>query len=209
MNLKSILAGAAAVAVLGNVSAAVFVTSAGSTAGNSANAGAVSLIWYSPSATFDISSLGVFAPTGGSDVLTVSLWTEGAGSPTRTVSIDTSTGTPDSNGFLYSSVPTFTTAPSGHYALTVSGYVSNQIGDRLGTDATVNYDASLYTAISGILNWDGSTNPYLNSNYIDPTRFSFASFGGSLTPVPEPEVYASIAGLALVGYGLFRRQARK
>ena len=67
MNLKSILAGAAAVAVLGNVSAAVFVTglSGSPTASNSADAGHVAYLFYtSTSVAYSIDSLGVYAPTG-------------------------------------------------------------------------------------------------------------------------------------------------
>ena len=213
MILKSILAGAAAAAVLGNISAAVFVTSAGSTAGSTAadNAGKVGVIWYANS-VYNIDSLGVFAPAGSqTDTLTVTLWQEGNPTALRSVDIDTSATAPDSNGFIYASIPSFTTTVggSGHYGLTVSGYSANKIADNLApiSNSPVAYNSSLYSALSGIVNWSGTGNVYSSGGFNDPTRFTFASF--TTTPVPEPEVYASIAGLALVGFGLYRRQIRK
>ena len=215
MILKSILTGAAVVAVLGNVSAAVFVTGlSGSPAASSTSAdyaGKVSVIFYGSSTPYNIDALGVYAPAGSqTDTLTVSLWQENVPAPLRSVSIDTSATTPDSNGFIYANIASFTTAgTSGHYALTVTGYSVNKIGDSLApsTDPSVAYDNSLYTAISGIINWNGTANPYASGGFNDATRFTFASF--TTSPVPEPEVYASIAGLALVGFGLYRRQIRK
>ena len=205
MILKSILASAVAVAVLGNVSAAVFLTSGASTASDPLNAGSAAVIFYAGSTAYTIDSLGVFAPTG-TENLTVSLWVEGSGSPVRSITIPT--GSPDGTGFVYATIPSYLTAANGHYALAVTGYTTTGIGDTDAPylDGPAAYNGALQSAVAGIFGWDGATNPY-NFSSTTSSRFTIASF--TATPVPEPEVYASIAGLALVGFGLYRRQVRK
>lgn len=204
MILKSILASTAALAVLGNVSAAVFVTSGASTASDTANAGTSGVIFYANSA-YSIDTLGVFAPTG-TENLTVSLWVEGDVSPVRSITIPT--GSPDGTGFVYATIPSYITSLGGHYGLTVTGYTTTGIGDTDApyNDGAASYNGTLQNAVAGVFNWTPGTNPYSASSTTS-SRFTIASF--TTTPVPEPEVYASIAGLALVGFGLYRRQARK
>ena len=140
--------------------------------------------------------------------MTVQLWKEGDSSPLRTV--DISSGVADSNGFVYSNLSSgYTVSLGEHLAIQVIGYSSNKIGDSSGfSDPSPSFDGSLTSALVTTLGVDGVANPYtFTSTFPSNNRYTFASF--TTTPVPEPEVYASIAGLALVGYGLFRRQVRK
>lgn len=52
------------------------------------------------------------------------------------------------------------------------------------------------------------TNPWASlTTDLGEARLTTASF--KTAAVPEPEVYATVAGLMLVGFGLYRRQVSK
>ena len=100
------------------------------------------------------------------------------------------------------SLPTYTIAANISYALSVSGYgAGNQIG-AVG-DPAVSYPSASQRVDLG---FDGVGNPYHDGAWSAPGGFrGIASFSTVLSTVPEPETYAMLAGLGLVGFGLYRR----
>ena len=93
----------------------------------------------------------------------------------------------------------------GSYGILVSS-VTLAGGDSVGT--TFNGDGlPTFTSGQGVVATsalgDAVGGP-LASPSIDARRFKLANF--EFTPVPEPETYAMIAGLGLVGFGLWRKR---
>lgn len=88
----------------------------------------------------------------------------------------------------------------------MTGYNGTQkFGDNLAGDAAPVY--AFANAFQGDFHWSGSGNPLVGAEYIGNHRYTIASF--TTAAVPEPEVYATVAGLMLVGFGLYRRQVSK
>ncbi|HTH48598.1 MAG TPA: hypothetical protein VMB21_13885 [Candidatus Limnocylindria bacterium] len=210
MNLKTILAASAAIAALGTASAAVFVTGHTGTVNdsNTASAGTVGIEFFPHQDGVVIDTLGVFAPNGtGGATLQISLWDASGSTALATVGISGTSSDADSDGFIYASITPVSVAQNNPYMLAVTGYTTSGIGDETLGDATPTYNNVVTWVISSYF-WDGgSGNPELSKNNPTSSRFTVASF--TTSAVPEPEVYASVAGLALVGYGLYRRQVRK
>ena len=211
--MKSTLSTLCMLAGLSSASAAAFsISNPGSI---TANGGSGNLV----ATAFDLSEnqtatqLGVYAPGGIIvDTLVVSLWSGGtlgtyssSSAALATVTFNPATYSVNAAGYVFlpiSSVSLFTTQD---YALSVSGYgvgpgSRNQIGFG-GGDPTPLYSGA--TAQIDLA-WDGVGNPYHDAAYNSAGNgHNIASF--STTPVPEPETCAMLAGLGLVGFGLYRR----
>lgn len=214
MNINKSLTIAVAVAGLYQASAAVFVTNTGSltATGGSANNTAIS---FQVTSALTVGSLGAYVPGGFSgDTLTVSLWQGGASDPFASssaalASTVISSGTPDSTGYVYAGVSSVSLVPGTFYAITVSGRVSTQNGNAADNVPTFNLVSTVLDLVK-IGGGDFTGNPFAGGNGIgfnainvNTTHFNSGSF--STAAVPEPETYAMLAGLGLVGFGLYRR----
>ena len=203
MNNKNILNGVVAIAALTlgvQLSAATFVTATGGSA-TGAPQNDIYTLFTAVGAT-SVDSLGVFVPAGFfGDTLTVSLWN----STTLLATTSISSGTPDGTGFVYKPLASSAILTGGVvYGLTVQGYTTAKVGDAgSAPDTAFTVNVGL---VSGVFDgtYTGGGNPFGNTTVANfPARYTTASFEAS--PVPEPETYAMLAGLGLVGFGLYRR----
>ena len=211
---KNLLLSVAALGLLSQASAAVFVTSAGTTA-NGTQAG----VGHNPDTLFIafslnapgqvVSSLGVFAGDVDSGTHTfattmhVSLWSEHGG---LLSSANITSGTVQ-GGFVYGGISPVALT-TDNYALVVTGFsATDKFGDQQFTpDTHPVYNG--FASFAQEASYSGVGNPFASVAYnIGANRVTLASF--TSTAVPEPEVFATVAGVMLVGFGLYRRQVSK
>jgi hypothetical protein len=208
MKHNHILASLAALTFVSQACAAIFVTSSGSTTGGtSAGIANGSALMFTATSSVSVTDLGVFAPfVGNFPTLTVTLWKQGVVAPIATA--DISGGTRESN-FIYASVSGSLVA-GANYALAVTGYNGTvSFGDTAHADSAPVYSAAIGTFNHNYEYTGGvGTNPWASfTTDLGEARLTTASF--KTAAVPEPEVYATVAGLMLVGFGLYRRQVSK
>lgn len=211
MNKKNLFLAAVALSASTQLGAATFITVSSQTADANPSAGYAFLFNAKTGSAQSVDSLAVYVPAGSAsgETLVVSLWNASGVIATSTFSPLTANS---GDGFAYSapSVPV-TLVPGAKYALTVSGYTSSLVGYAFGSPfVTPSFNAAIGTAPYDISGFTGfNSNPVLAGfpNANSPAQFTFASLATS--PVPEPETYAMMAGLGLLGFGLYRRQVRK
>ena len=195
MNKKLTLSTLSALALICQASAATFVTSSEATgAATGAFANAFGLV----SGTVTINTLGAYdsgASATLADPLTVTLWIFGSATPLRQVTIPAGAVSPVGN-FVYSPITPIVLDAANYYAITVEGFTVTTPFNKI-TPAV--FDTTLFNLISGSEYTTG--NPY--DNYGTTPAYGAGSF--QTAPVPEPETYAMMAGLGLVGFGLYRR----
>lgn len=95
--------------------------------------------------------------------------------------------------------------PAGQYGILVSSVTLGGT-DRIGT-TFLGDGLPTFTSGQSVVatpNLGDAVGGPLSSPSIDFRRFKIANF--DFTPVPEPETYAMIAGLGLVGFGLWRKR---
>jgi hypothetical protein len=213
----------ASVAALSHVSAQVFVTSSDSSANSFVinEADQVAILFGGGSfgggsSSITVTELGAFSPgTDGTSVdfggnLTVTLWQSGVSSPLASVSIGG--GTIDGN-FVYKSVtPVTIDTLHNNYALTVVGWNGVDIDyGKVPNESAPTYDSAYAYYQDYHYTGTTATNPWasLDTGYGTAGTGVFTLGSINTTAVPEPEVYAALTGLALVGFGLYRRQVAK
>ena len=98
--------------------------------------------------------------------------------------------------FDYAFTPSTTTTYSGLGAVTA---YDTYYGGGTGTAGNV------FNGVSGL----GTPNTPAGGTWLGGFSARFRGVNFDFTPVPEPSTYALIGGLALVGFGLFRRQVSK
>jgi len=115
--------------------------------------------------------------------------------PTTTV-----TGFEDGSiaGFVYKNLASPINLTAGYYTIAVSGFT-----------ATTPYNdvtAATFDSVITQFGSEGGQNVAGNSATFNSNNIAAGSFSTvAVTPVPEPETYAMLAGLGLVGFGLYRR----
>jgi hypothetical protein len=178
--------------------------------------GNANAIIFQVNSTISLTSLGGYnAGNGGTlgGTLNVTLWQKDNGLPydggtaTQLGSVAVSGAGDFVNGdYTYKNV-SFTLSP-GIYAIQVQGF-NGGVGmfGGAGGDTQPTYETT-----SGLVTYKGdlafssaSGNPFPGSVVL--TTYNIGSFG--FTAVPEPQTYAAAFGLALVGFGLWRRTASK
>jgi PEP-CTERM motif len=95
--------------------------------------------------------------------------------------------------------------PAGRYGLLATSVTlggSDMIGNAFLGDGLPTFTSGFDVVATPLLG-DAVGGP-LSTPSIDNRRFKIANF--EFTPVPEPETYAMIAGLGLVGFGLWRKR---
>lgn len=199
MDMKTTLSTLSALALLCQASAATFVTSAEATGSAT---GGYSVVFQSSGAT-SIAALGVYnsGATGTlSDTLTVTLFNF-TGSAVASATV-TGSGDGSIGSFVYNNLPSPVTLVAGnYYTLAVSGFTATTPYNNV-TSAT--FDGSLIGG-SGYGGGDSFTSG-VPTNYTPGSAFAAGNFSTTaVSPVPEPETYAMLAGLGLVGFGLYRR----
>jgi hypothetical protein len=211
MNLIKSLAVAGGLALVPSAYAQVFATTDGTvgTPGFSGAPFSVGSVFSVTGLGIDVTSLGAFsgfAPFGGGvdGSLTVTIFSELSGAVVGTTVVDSSSTF--ANGFYYTAVtPTF--LPAGNYAISVSGYVSGS-SDVFGYVPSA--QAPTYSTENVVHGYDvffGANNHnFFLGTEIVPAGDAVKAGSFGFTPVPEPETYAMVAGLGLIGFGLWRRR---
>ena len=95
--------------------------------------------------------------------------------------------------------------PAGQYGILVSSVSlggSDSIGSAFLGDGLPTFTSG--QSVVATPNLGDAVGGPLSGPSIDFRRFKIANF--DFTPVPEPETYAMIAGLGLVGFGLWRKR---
>jgi hypothetical protein len=95
--------------------------------------------------------------------------------------------------------------PAGRYGLLATSVTlagSDRVGNAFLGDGLPVFTSGFNVVATPLLG-DAVGGP-LSTPSIDNRRFKIANF--EFTPVPEPETYAMIAGLGLVGFGLWRKR---
>jgi hypothetical protein len=95
--------------------------------------------------------------------------------------------------------------PAGQYGILVSSVTlggTDGVGSAFLGDGLPTFTSGQGVVATPILG--DAVGGSLASPSIDLRRFKIANF--DFTPVPEPETYAMIAGLGLVGFGLWRKR---
>lgn len=201
MNMKSTLSTLSALAVICQASAATFVTSAPATGSAT---GDYTTLWEASGAT-SIAALGAYNSGSTGTVgnpLTVSLFNF-SGSLIASVVVSGS-GDGAIGSFVYKNLDTPVVLSGGsYYTLSVSGFTGaapyNNI--TLGSFAGAFIGGGGY--VGGPVFGNGGGGGFTEGN---PSSFAAGSFSTTaVSAVPEPETYAMLAGLGLVGFGLYRR----
>jgi len=153
-----------------------------------------------------LTQLGVFVG-GGSPVGTVQirLW-DSAGSPVgganQQFGPGVTTGNVVGNYEFFTLLSPVTLLAGQTYTLGYTGFSSEQIGDTGGGTTAPSFNAVGVTYLGDFVASD------IGDKFPDISVGSNI-FKGPNMVVPEPETYAFIAGLGLVGYGLYRRRPKK
>ena len=218
MNIKLSVAVLLSVSALSQVSAASFVSNPGAGLANGAigNIDSYGTAWISDD-VYTVAKLGVYAPLGLAigETVTVSLWDGGPSLPFSSssaalgsvsfTSADDSLPR-DSSGYVYKSlVSNISLSASGNYGLTARGWTTTKIdasnvGGPVPTYGLNSAIVDLYSVTDTVGNpFSTGASGYSTAS----TILSLASF--QTAAVPEPETYAMLAGLGLVGFGLYRR----
>ena len=230
MKMKYLSAVALVVASLNQAAAANFVTNTGSLTATG-GADSAKFVGFTLDTSVTATQLGVYVGTGSlTDTVSVTLWEGGAGGLFNssngaivTLSIGPGDGAADGDGYIYKAIPGGQLLTGGDastrvaYAIKVTGRSVNGIGDVATGDAQPSYSNFTTPELQDLRRtggvYGGTGNPYeggfgagfaLNSSNNDH-NLNIASFSTTPTPVPEPETYAMLAGLGLVGFGLYRR----
>jgi hypothetical protein len=134
--------------------------------------------------------------------LTVSLWDFDGQLATATVgAVSILNG-----NFAYTAITPIVLGP-GTYFVGVTGYTEVDRFGEVNADGAVTYDTGNNVERAWDIRGLGSDlNLLILGGNVD-NSFKVASF--AFTPVPEPETYAMVAGLGLVGFGLWRRLQAK
>lgn len=197
--MKNTLSTLCILAVLSQASAATFVTSAPATG---AATGSYTTVFQAGPSGLVLQALGAYDSdaNGLTDSLTVTVYAYGGGSLGST----TISGTGDGRigSFVYNNLgsPISLTANT-FYTIGVSGFT-----------ATTPFNSVTFGTFNSSLTPGGAQGGgFVDGNGNAGTDFSGNSFAAgsfstvAVTPVPEPETYAMLAGLGLVGFGLYRR----
>jgi hypothetical protein len=199
--MKSTLSTLAGLALISQVSAATFVTSAPAT-GTAIGSTATYFQLTSPTT---IEALGAYnsGSTGTlGNPLTVQLFALATGDTVVRETTISGSGDGQIGAFVYKNLLTPVTLAVGLYAIGVSGFsVAAPYNDV--TAATFDGSVGIVVGTSG---FTLNVAPFNNTPYT--SAFAVGSYSTTpvgVTPVPEPETYAMLAGLGLVGFGLYRR----
>ena len=195
--MKSTLSTLCMLAGLSSASAATFVTSAPATGSATGN---FSTLWQVGASSITIAALGAYnSGASGSlaDTLTVTIFYFGGLEVTSTTISGTGDGAIGS--FVYMNLPTpVTLNADGIYTISVSGFTAGTPFNN-ATAATV--DPS-FVGAGGVFGFLGAGNSAGSTTHV----FAAGNFSTTaVSAVPEPETYAMLAGLGLVGFGLYRR----
>jgi len=116
----------------------------------------------------------------------------------------TSASTP--NGFYaWETLGSAVFLPAGSYGLLATSVTlagGDSFGNQFNSDGLPTFTTGQNVVATPALG--DAVGGSLASPSIDVRRFKIANF--EFTPVPEPETYAMIAGLGLVGFGLWRKR---
>jgi len=124
-------------------------------------------------------------------------------SPIASATINSSS--PVAGFYAWTSLGSAVYLPAGQYGILVSSVTlggTDQIGSNLLGDGVPTFTSGQGVVATALLG-DAVGGPLADPS-IDNRRFKIANF--DFTPVPEPETYAMIAGLGLVGFGLWRKR---
>lgn len=151
-----------------------------------------------------VSSLGAYDYLGDGIVgsLTVSLWDSVGQLATTTV---TSASALNGN-FAYTAIAPVALS-AGTYFIGVTGFTATDRFGEVNADGPVTYSTGNNVAREFDIRGAGADLNLLALGGNPDNSFKVASF--AFTPVPEPETYAMVAGLGLVGFGLWRRRQAK
>ncbi len=184
-----------ALAVLSQASAATFTTSAPA---NGAATGDYNIAFQAAGGA-TVWALGAYNSGGGgslTDPLTVSLWQFG-GSLLASTTISGS-GDGSIGSFVYNNVVTPVALTDGSfYTLSVQGFTA---GTPYNNVTAGTFNGALNSIVLGGVGF-GPGGTFNDNPPFAAGDFSTVPFA----PVPEPETYAMLAGLGLVGFGLYRR----
>lgn len=197
--MKSTISTIAALALISQASAATFVTSApatGSATGNTAT-------YFNITSGFTVAALGAYNSGATGNVaspLTVQLFAANTGNTVLAQTVISGSGDGQIGSFVYNNLASPLTFPAGLYAIGVAGFTGSAPYNNV-TEATFDPAVSIHVGTTG---FTLNVGPYDNTPYT--LGFAAGSYSTTaLAPVPEPETYAMLAGLGLVGFGLYRR----
>ncbi len=129
----------------------------------------------------------------------------GSFSPSPIASATITSSSPVSGNYAWQSLGSSVFLAPGSYGLLATS-VTLAGGDFIGTafngDGLPTFTSGQNVVATPVLG--DAVGGSLASPAIDLRRFKIANF--EFTPVPEPETYAMIAGLGLVGFGLWRKR---
>ena len=203
MKSLNLLSAVAVLALAGSTQAAVFATSSASTSVGPTSPGQhVGHLFTVGASPLSVTHLGGFdaAAVGGTGLVNVNLWnSSGAIVASVQVTYDGS----DDYSFAALGSPVVLSAGQ-QYFVGVGGPNGAFAGAEGATFAGSPTD---YTVTNDVFYPNGQT-PVIGLGSDLPAGF-YASGNFQYTVVPEPETYAMIAGLGLVGFGLWRRRQAK
>lgn len=138
--------------------------------------------------------------------ITVSIWAQGNATPLASATVNNASDLV--SGYRYTPIAAITLAP-GTYYVGATGFADPDLfaWTEIGDDPPT-YTGTYVTQTEDRFNNASNTSlQQLFGGFAAGGSLAAASF--QFTPVPEPETYAMIAGLGLVGFGLWRRRQVK